>query len=78
MFEQDEYLKMMPDMHRICKRFGKSVASLEDVVRVYQAILKVCTSLYHLSSVLILKALFGYVARGPDHHVGGCRDRRRL
>ncbi|EED80646.1 predicted protein [Postia placenta Mad-698-R] len=37
---QDEYLKMMPDMHRICKRFGKSVASLEDVVRVYQAILK--------------------------------------
>lgn len=27
-------------MHRICKRFGKSVASLEDVVRVYQAILK--------------------------------------
>ncbi|PCH44977.1 DNA mismatch repair protein [Wolfiporia cocos MD-104 SS10] len=37
---QDEYLKMMPDMHRICKRFQRSVASLEDVVRVYQAILK--------------------------------------
>ncbi|KZT10399.1 DNA mismatch repair protein [Laetiporus sulphureus 93-53] len=37
---QDEYLKMMPDMHRICKRFQKGVASLEDVVRVYQAILK--------------------------------------
>ncbi|KAI0937540.1 hypothetical protein AcV7_003542 [Taiwanofungus camphoratus] len=37
---QDEYLKFMPDMHRICKRFQKSVASLEDVVRVYQAVLK--------------------------------------
>ena len=33
---------MMPDMHRICKRFQKSVASLEDVVRIYQAVLKVC------------------------------------
>ena len=29
-------------MHRICKRFQKSVATLEDVVRVYQAVLKVC------------------------------------
>ncbi|CCL99791.1 uncharacterized protein FIBRA_01813 [Fibroporia radiculosa] len=37
---QDDYLKMMPDMHRICKRFQKSVASLEDVVRIYQAVLK--------------------------------------
>ncbi|KAI0827097.1 DNA mismatch repair protein [Trametes gibbosa] len=37
---QDDYLKLMPDMHRICKRFQKSVASLEDVVRVYQAVLK--------------------------------------
>ena len=39
---QDDYLRMMPDMHRICKRFQKSVASLEDVVRIYQAVLKVC------------------------------------
>ena len=38
---QDDYLKLMPDMHRICKRFQKSIASLEDVVRVYQAVLKV-------------------------------------
>ena len=37
---QDDYLKLMPDMHRICKRFQKSIASLEDVVRVYQAVLK--------------------------------------
>ena len=38
---QDDYLKLMPDMHRICKRFQKSIASLEDVVRAYQAVLKV-------------------------------------
>ncbi|TFY78244.1 hypothetical protein EWM64_g5769 [Hericium alpestre] len=37
---QDDYMKYMPDMNRICKRFQKSVASLEDVVRVYQAVLK--------------------------------------
>ncbi|KII91117.1 hypothetical protein PLICRDRAFT_51307 [Plicaturopsis crispa FD-325 SS-3] len=37
---QDEYLKLMPDMHRISKRFQKSAASLEDVVRVYQVVLK--------------------------------------
>ncbi|KAF8880020.1 DNA mismatch repair protein MutS [Infundibulicybe gibba] len=37
---QDEYLKVMPDMHRLSKRFQKSVASLEDVVRVYQVVLK--------------------------------------
>ncbi|PPR07413.1 LOW QUALITY PROTEIN: hypothetical protein CVT26_013729 [Gymnopilus dilepis] len=37
---QDDYLKAMPDLHRICKRFLKSVATLEDVVRVYQVVLK--------------------------------------
>lgn len=31
----------MPDLHRICKRFMKGVASLEDVVRVYQVVIKV-------------------------------------
>jgi hypothetical protein len=34
-------MKLMPDMNRISKRFQKSVSSLEDVVRVYQAVLKV-------------------------------------
>ena len=38
--EQDDYLKAMPDLHRIAKRFQKGVASLEDVVRVYQCIIK--------------------------------------
>ena len=30
-------------MHGVCKRFQKGVAALEDVVRVYQAVLKVYT-----------------------------------
>lgn len=38
---QDEYLKVMPDLTRISKRFQRSIASLEDVVRVYQVVLKV-------------------------------------
>ncbi|KAJ3856348.1 muts domain V-domain-containing protein [Lentinula lateritia] len=37
---QDEYLKYMPDLHRVSKRFQRSQASLEDVVRVYQVVLK--------------------------------------
>jgi len=37
---QDDHLKAMPDLHRISKRFQKGIASLEDVVRVYQAVLK--------------------------------------
>ncbi|KAJ3905637.1 muts domain V-domain-containing protein [Lentinula edodes] len=35
---QDEYLKYMPDLHRVSKRFQRSQASLEDVVRVYQVL----------------------------------------
>jgi DNA mismatch repair protein MSH2 len=35
-------MKVMPDMHRLSKRFQKSVATLEDVVRVYQVVIKVC------------------------------------
>lgn len=33
-------MKVMPDLHRLSKRFQKSLASLEDVVRVYQVVLK--------------------------------------
>ncbi|KAK4686325.1 DNA mismatch repair protein MSH2, partial [Tremellales sp. Uapishka_1] len=35
---QDQYLRMMPDFHRISKKFHRGQASLEDVVRVYQAV----------------------------------------
>ncbi|SGY74910.1 BQ5605_C005g03387 [Microbotryum silenes-dioicae] len=38
-FSQNDYLKSMPDFHRISKRFQKGAANLEDVVRVYQALL---------------------------------------
>ncbi|KAF8067657.1 DNA mismatch repair protein [Lyophyllum atratum] len=37
---QDDFMKVMPDMHRLSKRFQRSVASLEDVVRVYQVVIK--------------------------------------
>lgn len=38
---QDEFLRYMPDMVRISKRFQRGVATLEDVVRCYQAVVKV-------------------------------------
>lgn len=34
-------MKAMPDLARICKKFRKSIGTLEDVVRVYQVVLKV-------------------------------------
>ncbi|KAJ9105070.1 hypothetical protein QFC19_003702 [Naganishia cerealis] len=37
---QSDCLKPMPDFNRITKRFNRGIASLEDVVRVYQAISK--------------------------------------
>ncbi|KAF9265861.1 DNA mismatch repair protein [Marasmius fiardii PR-910] len=37
---QDDFMKLMPDLHRLSKRFQKRHASLEDVVRVYQVVLK--------------------------------------
>ncbi|KAF9508136.1 hypothetical protein BS47DRAFT_1398014 [Hydnum rufescens UP504] len=48
---RDDFLKVMPDMHRIAKRFQKSMASLEDVVRVYQAILKLDGLIENLAAV---------------------------
>ncbi|THH29236.1 hypothetical protein EUX98_g4951 [Antrodiella citrinella] len=48
---QDECLKLMPDLNRICKRFLKKAASLEDVVRVYQAVVKLEDLISALESV---------------------------
>ena len=48
---QDDYLKLMPDMHRISKRFHKGVATLEDVVRVYQAVLRLSGLIQTLSDM---------------------------
>lgn len=38
---QDNFLKLMPDLLRISKRFQRGVATLEDVVRCYQAVARV-------------------------------------
>jgi hypothetical protein len=51
-FRKDDFLRYIPDMHRLSKRFQRFVASLEDVVRVYQVVLKVC--LYTASSAVFL------------------------
>lgn len=50
---QNDYLKMMPDMHRISKRFQKGIATLEDVVRVYQAVLRLAGLIQTLSDMEI-------------------------
>ncbi|KAJ3492212.1 hypothetical protein NLI96_g140 [Meripilus lineatus] len=48
---QEDCLKMMPDFNRICKRFQRKVATLEDVVRVYQAVLKLECLLFTLEGM---------------------------
>ncbi|KAG5644351.1 hypothetical protein DXG03_008648 [Asterophora parasitica] len=55
---QDDYMKVMPDMHRLSKRFQKSVASLEDVVRVYQVVIKLPG---------MIEALEGVQTENKDH-----------
>jgi DNA mismatch repair protein MSH2 len=40
----------MPDMHRLSKRFQKNAAGLEDVVRVYQAVVKVTIPRFSLTN----------------------------
>lgn len=37
---RDDFLRTMPDLTRISKRFAKGAAGLEDVVRVYQAVVR--------------------------------------
>jgi DNA mismatch repair protein MSH2 len=37
---QEDHLKVMPDLTRISKKFIQGAGSLEDVVRVYQAVVK--------------------------------------
>jgi DNA mismatch repair protein MSH2 len=72
---QDEYLKNMPDMHRISKRFQKGAASLEEVVRVYQAVLMVrrLCRIYAYSDVHkqlpnLINALKGIESDKAEHH----------
>ncbi|KAG0330295.1 MutS-like protein [Dissophora globulifera] len=37
---QETHLKLIPDMHRLAKRFQRGVASLQDVVRAYQVVVR--------------------------------------
>jgi DNA mismatch repair protein MSH2 len=37
---REDHLRLIPDIHRLCKKFEKNKATLEDVVRVYQVILR--------------------------------------
>ncbi|CAO3701148.1 unnamed protein product [Rhizopus stolonifer] len=37
---QEDHFKNIPDLHRLAKRFQKGSASLQDVVRVYQVVLR--------------------------------------
>ncbi|WFD43594.1 MSH2 protein [Malassezia psittaci] len=48
---QDTYLKYMPDMLRISKRFQRKVATLEDVVRCYQAVARIPDLIHTLTNV---------------------------
>ena len=51
---QDDFLKYMPDMLRIGKRFQRGVATLEDVVRCYQAVIKIPDLTQVLRSIAIV------------------------
>ncbi|KAF7722861.1 MutS-like protein [Apophysomyces ossiformis] len=47
---QEDHLKSVPDLHRLAKRFQRGMASLQDVVRIYQVVLRLPTLLMCLTA----------------------------
>ncbi|GMK54432.1 hypothetical protein CspeluHIS016_0110180 [Cutaneotrichosporon spelunceum] len=70
---QDEHLRVMPDFHRICKKFHRGIATLEDIVRVYQAVEKLPRIVESLEKVQAENPVHGtllntaYIAELNDH-----------
>ncbi|BEI87420.1 uncharacterized protein CcaverHIS019_0101380 [Cutaneotrichosporon cavernicola] len=70
---QDEHLRVMPDFHRICKKFHRGVATLEDIVRVYQAVEKLPRVIESLEKVQTENPVYGtllntaYINELNDH-----------
>ncbi|WFD47055.1 MSH2 protein [Malassezia furfur] len=70
---QDTYLKYMPDMLRISKRFQRRAATLEDVVRCYQAVVRIpdlIATLDALASTPLFQSTFVAPLRDLNQHLG--------
>jgi DNA mismatch repair protein MSH2 len=49
---QEEHLRSIPDLYRLAKRFQKKQANLEDVVKIYQVVLRVPAFIISLEAVM--------------------------
>lgn len=61
----------MPDFNRLTKRFNRGIASLEDVVRVYQAVSKVGNS-WTLFTGILTKLVWDIPVTANDSASGEC------
>ncbi|KAK9473722.1 muts domain V-domain-containing protein [Dipodascopsis tothii] len=49
---QEDHLRAVPDLHRLAKKFQRGAATLEDVVRVYQLVIRIPDFVATLESVV--------------------------
>jgi DNA mismatch repair protein MSH2 len=49
---QEEHLRSIPDLYRLAKRFQRKQANLEDVIRVYQVVLRLPAFIVSLETVM--------------------------